>query len=144
MRRYYIGIDLGSKVCVGSTLSARGKLLGVETFDPSEKNMIGFVKQWQGTVRVMIEECELAGWAYRTMVPHVDRVIVSDPKRNAWIAKDSFKDDKVDSKKLAWLNRADLYREVYNPKMEEMAAYKKAVRQHQVLTRKVSALKNNS
>ena len=35
----------------------------------------------------MMEEGEMAGWAYRTLLPYVEQVIVCDPERNAWISK---------------------------------------------------------
>lgn len=141
MRTYYLGIDLGSIVCAGAAVNDWGDDVGAKTVETSERNLIDFVKRWNGNVIVMIEECELAGWAYRTLLPHVSKVIVSDPKRNAWIAKSSFKDDHVDAPKLARLNRMGEYREVYNPKRDDMAAFKKAVQQHETLTDKVKALK---
>src|SRR4051794_13132652 len=47
------------------------------------------------------EEGPLADWLARNLRPHVDRLIVCEPRRNALIAKDSDKDDPIDAERLA-------------------------------------------
>ena len=102
MRRVYVGIDIGSKQCSAAAINSRGKLISAETFRTSEMSLISFVEGQQGEVKVLIEEGELAGWVMRTLLPHTQSVEVSDPKRNAWIAKGANKSDRVDAAKTAF------------------------------------------
>jgi len=69
MRKLYVGIDLGCKTCAGAVRDSKGKLLETCGFPTSGKNLIDFVGKQEGEVRVLIEECELAGWVYRTLLP---------------------------------------------------------------------------
>jgi len=59
------------------------------------------------------EEGPMAGWLARNLRPHVDQLIVCDPKRNALIAKDGDKDDPIDAEKLARLLRGGYLKEVH-------------------------------
>jgi len=142
LKTVYVGLDLGSTVCAAAAMDKRGKVLGQVEFPTSMQNLIDCVTSIRGEVHVMIEEGELSGWAYRVLAPHVKRVVVSDPKRNAWIAKDTVKGDPVDALKLAELLRLGSFREVFHPDDEEMEAFKKAVQLHVEMGRKVAALKN--
>ena len=55
------------------------------------------------------EEGPLADWLARTLRPHVERVIVCDPRRNALIAKSGDKDDPIDAERLAQLLRGGYF-----------------------------------
>ncbi len=71
----------------------------------------------------------------------VHEVIVCDPKRNAWIYKDSRKDDGIDAGKLAEILRLGQYRTVYQSESEELAAFKKAVAWCEEVNQKQKELK---
>ena len=43
------------------------------------------------------EEGPPADWLYRNLLPHIDEVLVCEPRRNSYIAKDSDKDDPIDA-----------------------------------------------
>jgi transposase len=59
------------------------------------------------------EEGPLADWLARNLRPHVDRLIVCEPRRNALIAKDGDKDDPIDAERLAQLLRGGYLKEVH-------------------------------
>jgi hypothetical protein len=61
MRKLYVGIDLGCKTCAGAVRDSKGKLLETCGFPTSAENLIDFVGKQKGEVRVLVEECELAG-----------------------------------------------------------------------------------
>jgi transposase len=63
---------------------------------------------------VTFEEGPLADWLYRNLMGHADELVVSDPRRNALIAKDSDKDDPIDAEKLANLLRGGYLKPVYH------------------------------
>src|SRR5450756_2232363 len=142
MRKLYVGIDLGCKTCAGAVRDSKGKLLETYSFPTSAENLIDFVGKQEGEVRVLIEECELAGWVYRTLLPHVHSVEVSDPRHNAWIAKGKRKSDPVDAAKLSELLRGGFYRAVHHPEEEEMATFKIAVQHYDQMTKTTTRLQN--
>jgi transposase len=142
MRKLYVGIDLGCKTCAGAVRDSKGTLLETCGFPTSAKDLIDFVGKQKGEVRVLVEECELAGWVMRTLLPHVHSVEISDPRHNAWIAKGKRKSDPVDAAKLAELLRGGFYRAVYHPGDEEMANFKIAVQHYDQRTRTTTRLQN--
>jgi transposase len=142
MKRLYVGMDLGASVCATAVKSAGGNVLGKTEFETSGQNLIRFLKGLEGEIHVMFEEGEMAGWAYRLLSPYAKEVIVCDPKRNAWIARSSVKNDSVDALKLAELLRLGSYAKVYHSDHENMEAFKKTVQLDQEMSWKVVALKN--
>ncbi len=56
---------------------------------------------------IAFEEGTSAGWLYDLVKPHVARVVVCDPRKNA-LLKAGNKNDQVDARKLSELLRADL------------------------------------
>jgi transposase len=141
MRKVYVGIDVGSKQCSAASINSRGKLIEAETFRTSEMNLISFLKRQKGEVGVLIEEGELAGWVMRTLLPYASSVEVSDPKRNAWIAKGTNKSDRVDALKLAELLRLGSYSIVYHPEEVEMATFRVVVKQFDESSKRLAKVK---
>jgi transposase len=61
------------------------------------------------------EEGPLADWLARNLRPHVERLIVCEPRRNAYVAKEGDKDDPLDAERLAQLLRGGFLKEVHQP-----------------------------
>jgi transposase len=141
MRRVYVGMDLGSKQCAAVAINGKGEMIDSELFPTSARNLIAFTERQKGQVRVLIEEGELAGWVMRTIKPNVESVVVSDPKRNAWVAKAGNKNDRLDAAKLAELLRLGSYSPVWHPEQEEIAAFKVMVQHYDECTRRVAKTK---
>lgn len=141
MKTVYVGIDLGSKVCVGTARDSMGNILNSRSFGTSEKNLIDYVAGQKGKTRVLMEECELAGWVYRTLLPNAESVEVCDPKRNAWISRSERKDDRVDSRKLSEQLRIGSYSVIYHPEEDEMAAFKISVQHYDKTVKRSTKLK---
>ena len=59
------------------------------------------------------EEGTWATWLYDLLKPHVTKVVVCDPRKNA-LLKAGNKSDRIDARKLAELLRAGLLRPVYH------------------------------
>lgn len=144
MKELYMGIDLGS-TCYAALQDKKGRLLESVKFSFSAKNLVSYAlrvrKKRKASVRVHIEESNLSSYAYRVLRPVVCEVVVSDPKRNAWIAKSSHKNDRVDAKKLAELLRLGSYAPVYQAETDEMAEFKLAVQQYIHIRRAVVRVK---
>ncbi len=133
MKVVYVGIDLGS-TCFCSVQDAEGNYLERVQVPFSGQNLIGYVSRLKEkrkvSVRVHIEESNLSSYVYRILKPETAEVVVSDPKRNAWIARSSQKNDRIDGDKLAELLRLGSYSPVYQPETDEMAEFKLAVQQY--------------
>src|SRR5690349_23690824 len=67
----------------------------------------------RGELHVTLEEGTWAAWLYDLLKPHVQQVLVCDPRRNA-LLKEGNKNDKVDARKLADLLRTGMLRPVYH------------------------------
>lgn len=141
MSRVYIGIDLGAKRCWGATRNAMGEITDARSFPTSEQNLIDYVKAQRGERTVLLEECDLAGWAKKVLRPHADKVAVSDPKRNLWIHHDPVKNDQIDAAKLAQIAWMGNYREVYHTADERTYHLLLAVKAYDRLVRKTSSQK---
>jgi hypothetical protein len=59
------------------------------------------------------EEGTSAAWLYTLLKPHVTRVLICDPRKNA-LLKVGNKSDRIDSRKLAELLRSNLLRPVFH------------------------------
>jgi transposase len=75
----------------------------------------------------VIEEGCMSGWLFRNLRDQVDQMIVCDPRRNHYIAKDGDKDDPIDAAKLAELARGGFLREVYHSMDEDRTVFKEWV-----------------
>lgn len=141
MKAVYLGIDLGVDVCAWYAMDRKGSFMNCGEFLTSESLLIETVQGIPGELHVLIEECELSGWVYRALLPHVKEVKVCNPVLNAWIARASNKSDRVDAPKLAEKMRTNSFSPVFNTEDEHMAAFKKAVQQDVKITRDMAKLK---
>ena len=142
MSKVYIGIDLAAKTCVAAVRSEEGELVCVREFPTSEKSLVAFMQGVEGEAVVLMEECDLAYWARRVILPYAEKVDVADPKRNAWIHKDPIKNDKIDAGKLAEIAQLGSYHPVYHTPDEGIYALHLAVKAYDRLTKKAVAQKN--
>lgn len=141
MRKLYVGMDIGSKQCAAVAINTKGKMVNSEALSTSERNLIGFAKRQKGEVHMLIEESEMAGWVARTLEPYVSSVIVCDPKRNAWVAKGTNKNDRVDAAKLAELLRLDSFSPVWHPEQEEIADFKEVTKHYDETSKRLARVK---
>lgn len=76
---------------------------------------------------VVLEEGPLADWLMRGLSEKGETVLVSDPRRNALVAKESDKDDPIDALKLAQLARGGFLRLVHHPGTFARMVFKRRV-----------------
>ncbi|MGI9428006.1 MAG: transposase [Bythopirellula sp.] len=120
MAVHYLALDVHCSFCEMAVMTSTGKLVlrdRCETRIPALREAIAKVRRPR---RLTFEEGPLADWLARELRGTVDELVVCEPRRNHWIARDGDKDDPIDARKLA-----DLYR----------GGYLKAVRQSQSLGR---------
>lgn len=144
MGRVYVGLDAAS-----TSFHWRGKdrddsVVIDRKFPTSEKALIEAADATPGgDVWVHLEASELAGWIRTVLRGRVARVIVSNPKASAWIAKDPRKNDRLDADKLADQARMGLAEkhEVYYPDDQDRAVWKQVVQHYDQVTRQKVTLK---
>src|SRR5450432_3148674 len=75
--------------------------------------ILQFFAGMRGTSSVTFEEGTWAGWLYDLLKPHVDKLVVCNPRKNA-LLKDGNKSDRIDARKLAESLRGNQLKPVYH------------------------------
>jgi len=126
MATYYIGMDVH---CNNTELAIeRGcKIVDRYSVPTTIPAIVEVLESLSGKKHLAMEEGPMAGWLYRNLFDKVDRLIVSDPRRNKLIASDGDSDDKIDSAKLAALLRGNYLRAVHHSLDEDLWRLKRWV-----------------
>lgn len=126
MKDYYIGMDVH---CNSTELAVeyRGRIVKRFRVPTTISALVEVLKGLGGRQRLALEEGPMAGWLYRNLKGHVDRMVVCDPRRNKYIACDGDKDDPIDAGKLAALHRGGYLRHVYHSEDEKRVELKRWV-----------------
>jgi transposase len=109
----YIGMDVHQASISIAVRDSSGKLVMESIIETKATTVLEFVKGLNGSLRVTFEEGTSAAWLYDLLKPHVAKVIVCDPRKNA-LLKMGNKNDRVDARKLSDLLRAGLLTPVYH------------------------------
>jgi hypothetical protein len=111
--RKYIGLDVHKDATSIAVLNGAGKLVMESIIETKAATLLDFLHGLRGELHVTLEEGSWAAWLYDVLKPHVEEIVVCNPRRNA-LLKEGSKSDKVDARKLAELLRAGLLRAVYH------------------------------
>jgi len=114
-----IGLDAHSASFTMAVVNEAGKVMQCVNRPMSAENLIALVGAVPGPKELVVEESTVAQWVKETLEPYVDRLIVCDPRRNRWIAKEEFNDDRTSAIKLAQLQRGGYIKEIAHPSAEE-------------------------
>ena len=109
----YIGMDVHKEAISIAVRNDAGKLVMECVIETKAITILEFLKGLRGDVHVTFEEGTWAAWLYDLMKPHVTKLVVCDPRRNA-LLKEGSKSDRVDARKLAELLRNNQLRSVYH------------------------------
>ncbi len=109
----YIGMDVHTETISITVLNSAGKLVMESVIETKALTVIQFVQGLRGDLHVTLEEGTWAAWLYDLLRPHVNQVLVCDPRQNAFL-KVGNKSDRIDARKLAELLRSNLLRPVYH------------------------------
>ncbi len=113
MAKYYIGAD----VHVNNTELAveyRRKIVQRYSVPTSIPAISAVLASLQGKKILAMEEGPMAGWLYRNLNEKVDKLVVSEPRRNKLISSEGDRDDRIDSAKLAVLLRGNFLKAVHH------------------------------
>jgi transposase len=109
----YIGMDVHQATISVAVLDDRGKLIMECILETKAATMVEFLKGLQGSLSVTFEEGTSAAWLHDLLKPHVSRLVVCDPRKNA-LLKEGSKSDRIDARKLAELLRGGQLSPVYH------------------------------
>ena len=109
----YIGLDVHKETISIAVLNSSGKLVMESILETKASTILEFIRGLHGSLHVTFEEGTWAAWLYDLLKPHVTKVVVCNPRRNA-LLKEGSKSDRIDARKLAELLRSNLLRAVYH------------------------------
>jgi hypothetical protein len=75
--------------------------------------ILQFFAGLRGNLSVTFEEGTWSAWLYDLLNPHVEKLVVCNPRKNA-LLKDGNKNDGIDARKLAELLRGNQLKPVYH------------------------------
>jgi transposase len=126
-RSHFIGIDVHCQFCEIAVVDAVGKVIHRGRCDTTISALLQVIEAVPRPRALIIEEGPLAGWLWRGLHNAVERMVVSQPRRNRLIAEDGDKDDDLDAEKLAQLLRGGFVKEVHQVESLERAVFKQQV-----------------
>src|SRR3977135_1339103 len=100
----YIGMDVHKDAISIAVLNSSGKLVMESIIETKANTILEFVHGLRGSLYLTFEEGTWAAWLYDLLKPHVTKLVVCDPRRNASM-KEGNKTDKIDAHRLAELLR---------------------------------------
>lgn len=128
MKRYYfIGIDVHCQFCEIAAVNAAAEVVHRDRCETTIPALLRVVEAVARPRLLVIEEGPLAGWLWRGLHDAVERLVVSEPRRNRLIAEGGDKDDDLDAEKLAQLLRGGFIKEVHQVESLERAVLKQHV-----------------
>src|SRR5580693_1290160 len=111
--RKYIGMDVHQASISIAVSDAAGKVLIECILETKAATVLEFIQGLRDSLSVTFEEGTSAAWLYDLLKPHVAKVVVCDPRKNALLMEGS-KGDRIDARKLAELLRLDHLTPVYH------------------------------
>ncbi|MBS1854116.1 MAG: transposase [Acidobacteria bacterium] len=109
----YIGMDVHQATVSIAVMDSGGKVVMDSVIETKAATILGFIQGVRGTLSVTFEEGTSTAWLYDLLKPHVTKVVVCDPRKNA-LLKAGNKNDRIDARKLADLLRSGLLSPVYH------------------------------
>src|SRR5438045_9407197 len=103
----YIGMDVHQATISVAVMDAKGKLIMECLLETKAATILEFIQGLRGTLAVTFEEGTSAAWLHDLLKPHVNRLVVCDPAKNARL-KDGNKSDRVAAQKLAEMSLTNL------------------------------------
>jgi transposase len=136
----YIGLDVHQEAITVAVRDGAGKLIVESIVETKVSTLVDFLHGLRGELHVTLEEGTWAAWLYDVLKPHVQEVVVCNPRRNA-LLKEGSKNDKVDARKLSELLRAGLLRAVYHGE-NGLRTLRELVRTYEVVSKDLMRVMN--
>ncbi|MGA8012097.1 MAG: transposase, partial [Candidatus Acidiferrales bacterium] len=132
----YIGMDVHKESISIAVRNAAGKIVMECVIETKASMILQFIDGLHGDVHVTFEEGTWAAWLHDLLKPHVTKLVVCDPRRNA-LLQEGNQNDRVDARKLAELLHNNQLRSVYHGD-HGLRTWKELVRSYLTITQDLS------
>src|ERR1700681_1769444 len=129
----YIGMDVHKESISIAVRNGAGKIVMESVIETKANTILQFLRGLRGELQVTLEEGTSAAWVYDLLKPHVARIVVCDPRKNASM-KQGNKSDKIDARRLAELLRLNHLNPVYHGE-HGLRSLKELVRSYLTITK---------
>ena len=109
----YIGLDVHQATISVAVLDSQGKVVMESILETKASTILEFLAGLRGTLLLTFEEGTWAAWLYDLLKPHVAKLVVCNPRKNA-LLKQGNKSDKIDARQLADRLRLNDLKSVYH------------------------------
>jgi len=109
----YVGMDVHKDAISIAVMNSAGKIVMESILETKAVTILQFIQGLRGNLLVTFEEGTWAAWLYDLLKPHVTKVTVCNPRKNA-LLKSGNKSDRIDAQKLAELLRHGSLSAVYH------------------------------
>ena len=129
----YIGMDVHKETISIAVMDGSGKVVMETILETKALTILQVVHGLRGSLHLTFEEGTWAAWLYDLLKPHVTKIVVCDPRKNASM-KEGNKNDKIDARRLAELLRLDHLSPVYHGE-HGLRTLKELVRSYLTITK---------
>jgi hypothetical protein len=95
----YVGMGVHRESISIAVMNSAGKIVLECVVETKASIILQFIDGPRGDLHVTLEEGTWAGWLYDLLKPHVTKIMVCNPRRNALLKKGN-KSDRIDAHKL--------------------------------------------
>src|ERR1700675_3927044 len=136
----YIGLDVHQATISAAVFDSDCQLIMESILETKAATILQFIHGLRGSLHITFEEGTCAAWLHALLQPHVTRVVVCDPRKNA-LLKAGNKNDRMDARKLADLLRSGLLSPVYHGE-NGVRTLRELARSYLALTRDTTRVMN--
>jgi transposase len=129
----YIGMDVHKESISIAVMNAAGKIVMECVIETKASMIVQFIDGLRGDLHVTFEEGTSAAWLYDLLKPHVTKLVVCDPRKNASM-REGNQSDKIDARRLAELLRLNHLSPVYHGE-HGLRSLKELVRSYLTITK---------
>jgi transposase len=106
-------MDVHKEAISIAVLNSSGRLVMECVIETKASTILQFIHGLSGSLQVTFEEGTWATWLYELLKPHVTKIVVCNPRRNA-LLKEGSKSDRIDARRLADLLYLNKLKPVYH------------------------------
>src|SRR5271170_1418434 len=129
----YIGMDVHKESVSIAVRNGAGKVVMECVIETKASMILQFIDGLHGDLRVTFEEGTSAAWLYDLLKPHVTKLVVCDPRKNASM-REGNQNDKIDARRLAELLRLNHLNPIYHGE-HGLRSLKELVRSYLTITK---------
>ncbi len=129
----YIGMDVHKESISIAVINGGGKIVMECVIETKASMILQFFDGLRGDLHVTFEEGTSAAWLYDLLKPHVTKLVVCDPRKNASMREGNQR-NKIDARRLAELLRLNHLNPVYHGE-HGLRSLKELVRSYLTITK---------